>query len=202
MATVADKKKAKRKTKSKSIPEYLIYEMDEGKPIYYRDYQLYLQEHKELEEIMGSSFLQSLLVTLLVQELGKLLPHEFQVLTNEVGIQFKKKSWRAADIAIYEKAKLKDLALENKYLTIPPKVVIEVDTKASLEHFNTAMDYYYKKTDAFLDFGVEKVVWIFTDARKVMVAEKNQPWLTSNWSDTVEVMENISFTLETLVEQR
>ena len=34
---------------------------------------------------------------------------KFMVLTNEIGLQFSKKSWRAADIAIIEKDKLKDI---------------------------------------------------------------------------------------------
>jgi len=38
--------------------------------------------------------------------------------------------------------------------------------------FNTPLDYYATKTDALLDLGVHKVIWIFTDARKVMVAER------------------------------
>ena len=58
-ATVA--KKSSRKTRK--IPEYLIYEMDEGKPIYYRGYKEYLQGQRALEEIMSSSYIQSFLVS-------------------------------------------------------------------------------------------------------------------------------------------
>jgi Uma2 family endonuclease len=196
-ATVAKKRGAK----TKKIPEYLIYEMDDGKPIYYRGYREHLQGQRELEEIMSSSYLQSFLVSELIQLLGKKLSGDYRILTNELGLQFKKKSWRAADIAIYKKADLKNHPLDNKYLPIPPKIVIEVDTKASFENFNTPMDYYTKKTDALLNFGVEKVIWIFTDAKKVMTATKNTQWVIDDWKVDVAVMENLNVNIEKLMEE-
>ena len=191
----------KRVTKTTKIPEYLIYEMDEGKPIYYRGYKEHLQGHRELEEIMSSSYIQSFLISELIQLLGRNLCGDYRILANELGLQFKKKSWRAADLAIYKKADLKNHPLDNKYLPIPPKIVIEVDTKASFEDFNTPMDYYTRKTDALLDFGVEKVIWIFTDAKKVMVAAQNTQWLIDNWSAEVEIMEILRVNIEKLLEE-
>jgi len=38
----------------------------------------------------------------------------------------------------------------------------------------TPLNDYSTKTDALLDFGVHKVIWIFTDARKVTRAEKGR----------------------------
>ena len=133
--------------------------------------------------------------------LSKKLSNEYRILTNELGLQFKKKSWRAADLAIYKKADLKDHPLDNKYLPIPPKIVIAVDTKASFENFNTPMDYYTKKTDALLNFGVEKVIWIFTDAKKIMVAVKNTQWLIDDWTADVEIMEKLSVNIENLLKE-
>jgi hypothetical protein len=49
-----------------SIPKSLIYEMVDGKPIYYRGYQEYLSGEKQLEELIGSSHIQSFIVTRLV----------------------------------------------------------------------------------------------------------------------------------------
>jgi hypothetical protein len=47
------------------VPSTLIYEMDEGKPIYYRGYKDVLNKTKTLEQIMGTSILQSLLIELI-----------------------------------------------------------------------------------------------------------------------------------------
>lgn len=52
MTTVIAKQRTK---KEKPVPEYLIYEMDEGTPIYYRGYKDVLNKKKTLEQIMGSS---------------------------------------------------------------------------------------------------------------------------------------------------
>ncbi|MFN8489832.1 MAG: Uma2 family endonuclease [Caldilineaceae bacterium] len=186
---------------TQDIPTHLIYEMAE-EPIYYHGYQDVLRGLKKTEEIMGSSFLQSFLISILLRYLMQHLPETYIVLTNELGWQFPGGKWRAADIALYQREQLHGVPLHNHYLDIPPQVVIEVDTQADLTQFNTPLDYYYTKTDALLDFGVQKVIWVFTDARKVMVAEKAQDWLTRNWESEVEILPNLTVNLAQLIEQQ
>ena len=41
------------KTRIQTIPKELIYEMVDGKPIYYKGYKEYLNNSKQLDEIMG-----------------------------------------------------------------------------------------------------------------------------------------------------
>ena len=189
-------------TTVQSIPKSLIYEMVDGQPIYYRGYRDYLSGEKQLEELMGSSILQSLLVTRLVVLLNQSLDSDqYQILTNELGLQFKDKSWRAADIAICRKDDLRTVTLNNKYLGIPPQVVIEVDTKADLSEIQDSFGYYQKKTDQLLDFGVEKVIWIFTDTKKVMVAEPDQNWQIIPWDKEVQILDDTAVTLQKLVEE-
>jgi len=65
----------------------------------------------------------------------------------------------------------------------------------------TPLDYYSTKTDALLDFGVHKVIWIFTDARKVMVAEKGRNWITHGWESKVTVLGDLVVHLAHLVDQ-
>lgn len=48
------------------IPDSLIYEMVNGSPIYYKGYRDYLNGDKQIEELMGSSILQSLIISRLV----------------------------------------------------------------------------------------------------------------------------------------
>ena len=103
--------------------------MTNGKPIYYKGYQEVMQGKKQPEEIMGSSFFLSLIISRLLRFLLNCLPEVYEVLTNELSLQFSKKHWRAADIAIYHKEQLRNIPLQNKYLEIPPKIVFEIDTK-------------------------------------------------------------------------
>lgn len=186
--------------KSKHIPDYLIYEMDEGKPIYYRGYKEVLNGTKNPEEIMGSSYLQSTLIELIKDYLKIQLGKKYLILSNELGLLFSKKSWRLADIAIFDRKDLRSIELVDEYLKIPPKIVIEVDTKA---HFDTASDvdyYYHHKTDQLLDFGVERVIWIYTKAEKFMIAEKDKRWETANWTEDLEIMDGIIVNIPQLIE--
>jgi Uma2 family endonuclease len=123
----------------------------------------------------------------------------YEVLTNELGIQFSKGNWRAADIAIFRTEQLQSITFHNKYVPIPPEVVIEVDTKADIEQFVTSMDYYYSKTDALLAFGVKKVIWIYTDARKILIAESQKDWITTNWEADIHLIDNVSLNLSKLL---
>ena len=65
----------------------------------------------------------------------------------------------------------------------------------------TPLNDYSTKTDALLDFGVHKVIWIFTDARKVMVAEKGRNWITHGWESDVTVVGDLAMDLAHLVDQ-
>ena len=77
--------------------------------------------------------------------------------------------------------------LNDKYLEEAPELVIEIDTKADLSEVQNPLGYYQVKTQELLDFGVKKVIWIFTDTRKVMVAETDNKWEISNWDNSIEV---------------
>jgi hypothetical protein len=104
------------------VPEALVYEMDNGVPIYYRGYKEVLAGTKQPEEIMGSSIIQSRVITLLLKFLFRHLPDEqYEVLSNELGLLFKKNSWRACNIAIFEQEKLKEVLFSNEYARCLPK---------------------------------------------------------------------------------
>ena len=140
------------------VPDILIYEMDEGQPIYYRGYQEVLNKTKTAEQIMGSSALQSLLVMLITDFLGKHLSKNYIRLASELGFKFRKRSWRSLDIAIFDLNKITDKSIftKNKYIEVAPEIVIEIDTKASLEELPDPTSYFTKKTDQILQNGVTK----------------------------------------------
>lgn len=187
------------KTKSQNIPEHLVYEVYNGKPIHYKGYKQVLNGTKQFEEIMGSSYLQSLIISNLFFLLKSKLSADFVTLTSEVGLKFDKYSRRAADIAIFEKTQLSKVKDPNKYLEIPPKYVVEVDIKASSDDIEDTTSYYHKKTDELLEFGVEVVVWIFTESQKVMIAKKDSnDWKIMKWDKTFSDIENISVNIKDL----
>ena len=150
----------------------------------------------------ASGYLQVFVIMAIIKHLLAELPNAYQVFTNEIGVILNKGDWRALDIAIYRKDALKDVPLENKYLKIPPEVAIEIDTKADLENFTTAMDYVHEKTDDLLAFGVQKVIWVFTNSRKVMVAGGGGKWVTMGWDESVQVMEGMELHLAKMVHEK
>ncbi|MGA0560715.1 hypothetical protein ACO2Q8_28880 [Larkinella sp. VNQ87] len=179
--------------------ESLVYEMWDGKPVYYAGYKEVVSGNKTVDEVMSSSLLQGILVARLVTRfMNGLSEEEWTVVTHELGVQFKKNDWRACDIAIFSTPELADQDL-TKYAWIPPKIAIEVDTKADFTRFHSDFDYYQQKTTQLLEFGVEKVIWIFTESRKVWVAEPQKDWLLKNWDQPVEVLPGCLFVLDALV---
>lgn len=87
----------------RNIPNSLVYEMVDGNPIYYQGYKEYLKGKKSIEDIMGSSVLQSAIITKLLLLINAEFGDQFLYFSNEVGIKFSKNSWRAADLAVIEK---------------------------------------------------------------------------------------------------
>lgn len=177
-----------KKTDNQIVPDYLIYEILNDVPMYYRNYKAVLNNHKKLEEIMGSSGLQSYFVALIVEFLLKNISNKtYKILYNELGLHLEKRDNLSADIAIYEKKQLKE-QLTNKYLVIAPKIVIEVDTKIEFDQMS-ASDYVHIKTEKLLNFGVEKVIWIFTESEKVLVAEAEDDWRIKTWEKEIQLLE-------------
>ena len=184
------------------IPEKLIYEKINGKPVYYRGYKEVIKQKKQFEEIMGSSDIQSIIIDVILQKLYKKLNiKKYKILTNKLGLHIDKNNNLAADIAIYLKEKLYRKKIQGKYVEIPPKIIIEIDTKADLNDFDNVMDYYQVKTKKLFNFGVEKVFWILTKNKQIIEAIPDQPWLIKKWNYDINLIENITLNLEKLLKE-
>ncbi len=173
--------------KEKIIPKVLIYEQLDGLNIYYSGYESVLDNLQNAESVMGSSGLQSFVIEIVKDYLKLSLGKEYRFLSNEVGLHLANRSNLSADIAIFSKKNLPVKNLEDKYITIAPEVVIEIDTKADFTNINPA-DYFNIKTQKLLDFGVQKVVWIYTTSEKIMVATADSSWKTMDWNSDIEVL--------------
>ncbi|NDU96895.1 Uma2 family endonuclease [Spirosoma terrae] len=190
---------AHRKRKKAGVPSYLIYETLNGRPLYYRNYKAVLDGQKKPAEIMGSSSLQAMLVSLIH---GFLFMHinrkRYLLVTNESGIHIDKNTNLSNDIAIFDKAD--NLTLTNKYFDTAPKIAIEVDVRIEPEEFEgKESGYVHEKTERLLSFGVETVIWITTQPRKIFVATQQQPWLTQNWDANVPVLDEVILNLAALL---
>jgi hypothetical protein len=191
-------KNVKSSQKIKEIPDYLVYEILDDKKIYYRNYKKVLSGELPAEAVRSSTILMSWIIS----AIGKLLAlnintKKYKVLLSGVGYYYKADNWLILDLAIMNREKYKKPL--GTYLKVPPDVVIEVDTKADLSEIGS--EYFMIKTDRLLKSGVKKVIWIFTDVKKIQIAENNKPWLIVNFDYEFEIIDGIKMNLEKLLKE-
>ncbi len=75
---------------------------------------------------------------------------EYWIATNEAGLHLSHGNNLSADIAIFDRSILTPNHRDFQYITVPPKVVIEVDIRADLSDFASPLDYYRKKSKKLL----------------------------------------------------
>lgn len=185
------------------IPEHLVYEVMDGKPIPYRGFQEVLDNNKSLEDIIGSSGLQAVVVSSVLRFLYASLPEDqYEIVTNEAGLHLGQKNNLATDIGIYTADVLLPERITDKYLAVPPLIAIGIDTKADMNQFENPQDYFYQKTNKLLEFGTQKVVWITTVSKKVTVATAQDDWITHDWNKPIAIVPNISCNLAELFSKR
>jgi Uma2 family endonuclease len=179
-----------QRTESTSeIPVALIRETIDGQPFYYPNFRKVLAGELTLDDIMGSSTLQSFIIDFILYFVHTNYDRKQYIsLSSEIGLHLDKRTNLAGDLAIFERSTLPASKINLSYADVPPKVVVEVDTNIDYS-VEGAFDYVHLKTQKLLDFGVQRVVWIFTKSRKVMVAVPEQDWLTRDWNQDVELLD-------------
>ena len=194
---------AKRKKTEEKIPAYLIKEVLDGVPVYYKGYRDVLNKTKKFEEIMADSSLQAIIKTWLTFLLyGPMDARNYWLFAGEVGSHLAHKNNLAHDLAIYETSRLPPSKIGAKYIDVPAKIVIEIDAEVEYGRGKKVEDYVHQKTQRVLDFGTEKVIWIFTASRKIMVATPGEDWRTFDWNRDVEVLDGVTFNIARFLEEK
>ena len=182
------------------IPSALIYEVLNGRPLYYKGYKEVMEKNLNPESVMGSSSLQAILASLIYgymlynRDKKKYLP-----VTNEAGLHLELNDNLSCDIAVFEKG---TFDITTKYFSTPPKIVIEVDIRIDLTDFNgQEYDYVAEKTQRLFSFGVERILWMLSKSRRVLVAVPNQDWIFTEWHNDIPVMENCVLNVKRLLDE-
>jgi hypothetical protein len=195
MTTVKQRKLARK------IPEYLVKEVLDGIPIYYKGYKAVLRKEKTLEDFMGASGLQSFILRyfsyLLIRQLDE---EQYFVFTGETGMHINTNNNLSGDVMIYEQSKLPTSKIDKHYLDVPPKIDIEIDVNIDTSDFSE-QTYIYRKTDRLLSWGVEKVIWVLSESQKIIVAEQGKDWLLIDWSKDIEIIDGIKFNVSQYLEK-
>jgi hypothetical protein len=182
--------------KKRKVPQYLIRETLDGSPLYYKGYRSVLNKKKTVEEIMAYSSLQAFILEffnlLLADNLDR---SRYRIFIGETGSHLNHRSNLSLDIAVFSKTVLSNAKISNKYADVPPKLVIEVDLKVEWDDHELMPDVVSTKTQRLLDFGTEKVIWVFSTLQKIMVAERGKDWIMSDWNKEIDLIDNIKFNL-------
>lgn len=179
------------------VPRILIYEEFDGHPIYRKGYRDFMLGLKKIEEInMGTSVLQWFITNTLTKFLNINLPDKYILGSAELGLHISSNSNFAADIAIYEKQKLKINLDSINYSSTPPKIIIEIDIKAEeSDYFQNEEEYFHRKTEKLLEWGVEKVIWVFSKSKRILVADNLKIWSFNSWDLPINIVENYEINL-------
>ncbi len=202
-STILPKKRYRHHFAKHEIPKSLIYEMYNGKPMYYKGYKDVLNQLKTTKEIMGQSDTQFIIVNAILKFLMRNINDEKYVVgSNETGFHLSKNMNISSDIVIFDKTTLINRENKGKYFDIPPLAVLEIDIEADASAFGIGeFDYYSMKTKNLLDFGVKEVFWFFSASKQVAIARPNQDWIFADWSKELVVLEEYRFSLENLLEK-
>lgn len=183
-----------------TIPSPLVYEVLNGRPLYYRGYKGVIEKNLNPETVMGSSSLQSILVGLIYgYTLANRNKKKYLPVTNEAGVHIDLNDNLSCDIAIFEKG---TFDITTKYFDVPPKIVIEVDIKIDLSEFHgQEYDYVVEKTQRLFDFGVEQIFWVFSKSRRVFVCLPGHDWIMTNWSNDIPIMDGCVLNIKQLLDE-
>jgi hypothetical protein len=184
--------------KKRKIPAYLVKETIDGIPFYYAGFRSVLHRNKTKTDIMADSGLQGYIKSMLMRLLlTKLDPKQYIVMAGEIGSHLDHRNNLALDLTIYDRQFLTAKKINTRYVDVAPKVVIEVDVRVEIEDRSTDLfdEFVLRKVRKLHEFGTEKIIWIFTKSKTIIVATPGNSWGIFNLNDDVEVMDGISFNL-------
>jgi len=181
--------------RKRKVPEYLVKEEFDGMKFYYPGYRQVLAGKKTLEDIMGWSGLQGIIVSYFTYfVLNKLNFKKYRVIPGETGNHLAHRNNLSLDLAIFERSVLTANKITTKYVDVPAYCVIEIDVQAEWEDGNMSeVEFIGLKTKKLFEFGTQKLVWVLSKSKKVIVAEPGKRWEIIDWDEDIELMEGISF---------
>ena len=153
---------------------------------------------------MGDSglqfFLKDYLAELLKEGLDKKL---YRVAGGELGFHASVRNNMGLDVVIFDRALLTPDKITPRYVTVPPKVVIEIDVNVELPERNSDLfqEYVLRKLDSLFNHGVEKVIWFFTKSKKVCIALPGQAWQIDDWNQHLTLFEGVKVNIADYIAQ-
>jgi len=203
-APVSSPTETKVKTIKRKIPAYLVRETIEGIDFYYPGFRKVLNKQKKLAEIMGDSGLQYFLKLFLYDTLkAEIDEKRYRVGSGELGFHASVRNNMGLDVVIFDRAILTPDKITPRYVTVAPKVVIEIDVNVELPDRASDLfqEYVIRKVDSLFKHGVEKVIWFFSKSKKVVIALPGQAWQIDDWNQDVEILDQVKVNIADYIAQ-
>jgi Uma2 family endonuclease len=182
-----------RTWQTERLPDLLTIDVLDGVSVYRKGYQAVLRHEKKTDDIMGSSSLQSLILWYLSRIVLKNLDdRQYYVFTGEPGLHLETNNNFSGDLLIYKRGQVS--LFDSHYFDAPPLVNVEIDVEID----NTSLsDYEYiqRKTSNLLRFGVQRVIWVLSFSKQVIVAEPEKDWLVIDWHKDIELFDGFVFNI-------
>jgi hypothetical protein len=178
----------------RKIPAYLVSEVIDGIPFYYRGYRAVLNKSKTLEDIMADSGLQLLLKEYISELLKAGLDRKlYRIWNGEIGNHIDRRNNLGLDVVVFEKSVLTPDKITTRYVDVPAKIVVEIDVNVELPDKKTDLfeEYVVRKVNRLFAFGTEKVIWFFSKSKKVISATPHAPWQFFDWGHDIELLSGI-----------
>lgn len=188
----------------RAIPAYLVREVIDGIPFYYRGYRQAMKKTKTLEELMSDSGLQFFLKLYLYDLLkARLNLKKYRVGAGELGFHPNYKNNMGLDVVVFDRKVLTPDKITAKFVEVPPRLVIEVDVNVELPERDSDLfqEYVVRKIRRLFASGTEKVIWIFTKSQQVFSATADAPWQVYDWDQDVELMEGARVNLANYIRE-
>lgn len=187
-------------TDSNSVPSFLIREVLNGEPIYYKGYQDVLIGTKAFDEVMGDSAEKLAVIEYLTRSFlsGPDRLH-YRIITNDAGLMIDQNNDLSGDIQLFDAKAFPTKKEKSPFAVIPPSVHIEIDTHIESDNL-TDEEYIQKKIKTLLNFGTTKVIWIFSDSKTVLIATKEGQKVVDWWED-INLTPRFSFNLGTFLQE-
>lgn len=182
------------------IPQFLIREKIDDTRFFYKGYQSVINKTKKLEDIIGISGFQAFIISIFTNYSHLNIGHQKYRFFNNLGVELSKDTLLVLDFSIFDKSILTIDKINEHYVKVPPKVVVEVDIKIESDN-TTDFDYINQKTEKLLNFGTEKVIWILSKSKKIMVAMPNENWQVMDWNKDFELIDGHIINLQKMFEE-
>ncbi len=175
------------------ITDSLIKDILDGEAIYPKQHQAVLRHEKKTDDVVGSSSLQSLILWYLSRIVLKPLDdRQYYVFTGEPGLHIETNNNFSGDLMIYQRGQI--ALFDNHYFDTPPLVNVEIDVEIDN---TTVSDYEYmqRKTSHLLRFGVQRVIWVLSFSKQVIMAEPEKDCLVIDWHKDIELFNGLIFNI-------